>query len=172
MAFISMKTGIKFKGLINVSGFHVDPGYKGKLVFSAFNASPSPIQICAGDPIFKIWFAKLDRTSTPEHLFQGKGQTTIDNDLIRGMSKEIYSLQSIAHKFQKLENSVERRFAEQKPIIDNLTSFWQSLQTGLIIAVFAGLLTIALPTLYRSGVWVKDQLYSESDDATPAEAQQ
>src|SRR5437868_3298454 len=29
MAFISMKTHVKFAGLINVSGFHVDPGYVG-----------------------------------------------------------------------------------------------------------------------------------------------
>src|SRR3569833_307498 len=26
MAFISMRTAVKFKGLINVSGFHVEPG--------------------------------------------------------------------------------------------------------------------------------------------------
>src|SRR5690349_19786702 len=31
MAFISMRTGLKFQGLINVSGFHVDPGYQGRL---------------------------------------------------------------------------------------------------------------------------------------------
>src|SRR3982750_357640 len=27
MAFISMRTPFKFRGLVNVSGFHVDPGY-------------------------------------------------------------------------------------------------------------------------------------------------
>jgi dCTP deaminase len=42
MAFISMRTGIKFQGLINVSGFHVDPGYRGKLIYAVYNASPSP----------------------------------------------------------------------------------------------------------------------------------
>jgi hypothetical protein len=41
MAFISMRTAFKFKGLVNISGFHVDPGYKGKLIFAVFNASPT-----------------------------------------------------------------------------------------------------------------------------------
>ncbi len=43
MAFISMRTGVKFQGLINVSGFHVDPGYTGQLVYAVYNASPSSI---------------------------------------------------------------------------------------------------------------------------------
>ena len=29
LAFISMRAKTKFRGLINVSGFHVDPGYRG-----------------------------------------------------------------------------------------------------------------------------------------------
>ena len=161
MAFISMRTGIKFKGLINVSGFHVDPGYEGKLVFAAFNASPSPIQICEGDPVFKIWFAGLDVTSSSEHLFEGAGQATIENDLIRGMSKEIYSLQSIAQKFQELENEIERKFATQKPVIDNLTFIWRSLQIGLIIVLFGVLLTLVAPSVLELRNWIKDQLYSE-----------
>src|ERR1700722_5134757 len=66
MAFISMRTGIKFQGLINVSGFHVDPGYSGKLIYAVYNASPSPVQICEGDQIFKIWFADIDRKSDPK----------------------------------------------------------------------------------------------------------
>ena len=28
LAFISIRATIKFRGLVNVSGFHVDPGYK------------------------------------------------------------------------------------------------------------------------------------------------
>lgn len=33
LAFISFKAKYKYKGLINVSGFHVDPGWYGKLTF-------------------------------------------------------------------------------------------------------------------------------------------
>jgi dCTP deaminase len=67
VAFISMRTGLKFQGLINVSGFNVDPGYRGKLIYAVYNASPSPIQVCENDLFFKIWFCDLDRESSREH---------------------------------------------------------------------------------------------------------
>ena len=48
MGFISLRTGIKFQGLINVSGFHVDPGYHGQLVYAVYNAGPSQIHLNTG----------------------------------------------------------------------------------------------------------------------------
>src|SRR3954449_3542722 len=45
MAFISMKATYKMQGLINVSGFHVDPGWDGPLIFAVFNAGPSPVHL-------------------------------------------------------------------------------------------------------------------------------
>lgn len=59
LAFISIKAGEKFKGLVNVSGFHVDPGFSGKLLFSVYNAGPSIIMLEMGKPYFPIWFAEL-----------------------------------------------------------------------------------------------------------------
>lgn len=59
IAFISIKAGIKLKGLINVSGFHVDPGFTGKLVFSVYNAGSSAISLLKSEPCFLIWFAEL-----------------------------------------------------------------------------------------------------------------
>ena len=63
MAFISMRAKYKFRGLVNVSGFHVDPGWKGKLIFSVYNAGPSPIILSRGTDLFLIWFASLDQTT-------------------------------------------------------------------------------------------------------------
>jgi hypothetical protein len=48
MAFISMKATYKMQGLINVSGFHVDPGWDGPLIFAVFNAGPSPVHLQRG----------------------------------------------------------------------------------------------------------------------------
>src|SRR5216684_2572289 len=61
LAFISIRAKTKFRGLVNVSGFHVDPGYRGQLTFAVFNAGPVPIHLKRGQPIFLIWFASLDR---------------------------------------------------------------------------------------------------------------
>ena len=60
VAFISMKARIKFKGLVNVSGFHVDPGYHGKLLFAIYNANASPVHLARGDDAFLICYASLD----------------------------------------------------------------------------------------------------------------
>ena len=48
IAFISIRANYKFRGLVNVSGFHVDPNYEGRLLFSVFNAGPSPVHLVAG----------------------------------------------------------------------------------------------------------------------------
>jgi dCTP deaminase len=60
ICFISVKAKIKLKGLVNVSGFHVDPGYSGRLKFSLYNAGNKPICLTFGEPCFLIWFATLD----------------------------------------------------------------------------------------------------------------
>lgn len=61
IAFISMKTTLKSRGLVNVSGFHVDPGYSAPLRFAVFNAGPSTITIKQGEDSFLIWYSSLDR---------------------------------------------------------------------------------------------------------------
>lgn len=92
IAFISIKAGIKLKGLINVSGFHVDPGFNGKLVFSVYNAGTSPISLEMGEPCFLIWFAELDvtkeeagyGTGSHEHKNQSNIPTKYIDALIAG----------------------------------------------------------------------------------------
>src|SRR5690606_30973506 len=64
IGFISVRAKTKFKGLINVSGFHVDPGYSDHLIFSVFNAGPKAIPVKENDPIFLIWFADLNEDNS------------------------------------------------------------------------------------------------------------
>ncbi len=64
MGFISMKSQFKLQGLVNVSGFHVDPGWKGKLTFTVYNAGPHRIPLKIDDLTFLIWFSKLDIEET------------------------------------------------------------------------------------------------------------
>jgi dCTP deaminase len=156
MAFISMRTGIKFQGLINVSGFHVDPGYSGKLIYAVYNASPSPVQICEGDQIFKVWFADLDRTSHQRYVFQGNAQNEISNALVRGMSKEIFSLQSLAEKMRELETGINAKLAEQKPTIDYLTFVWRAITVGVVGTLLVAFLALAYPSLQRYGAAIAD----------------
>ncbi len=65
VAFITLRFRIALKGLINVSGFHVDPGYYAPIFFSVYNAGPNPVAVRQGDRIFMIVFANLD-TEVPQ----------------------------------------------------------------------------------------------------------
>jgi len=176
MAFISMRTGIKFQGLINVSGFHVDPGYEGKLIYAVYNASPSAIQICEGDRIFKIWFCGMSEKSAAPFLFDGKGLSDISGEMIKGMNKEIYSLQSLAEKIRDQEAAIDAKFAEQKPVIDNLTLVWRTAVMGVIGALIIAFLTFALPSILKigdifAGYWSRHVQAERSLPSSRTEAQ-
>ena len=41
-------------------GFHVDPGYEGRLVFAVFNAGSVPIVVKQEEPTFLLWYVSLD----------------------------------------------------------------------------------------------------------------
>ena len=96
IAFISFKAKYKYKGLINVSGFHVDPGWKGRLTFSVYNAGPSDVVLEKGNPFALIWYADLDRDGADEGEYQDyfKKQSpvmTITSDKVSDMSGDIFS---------------------------------------------------------------------------------
>jgi dCTP deaminase len=109
IAFISMKTELKFRGLVNVSGFHVDPGFKGPLKFAVFNAGPSPVVIKHGDDCFLIWYADLDDKADARHA---KGQS--DNERynrgitgrdVRGIAGAVASLSVLVRKVEELHRA-------------------------------------------------------------------
>jgi dCTP deaminase len=86
IAFISIKAGIKFKGLINVSGFHVDPGFEGKLLFSVYNAGPSNIRLSSGTSYFPIWFAAIDQEDQ-DYKGSHEAQTRIPDGPVEALSQ-------------------------------------------------------------------------------------
>lgn len=118
LAFMSIKARLKFSGLINISGFHVDPGYSGKLLFSVLNAGPKPLHLTQGQPLFLVWYADLDQAT--EKKKTDPGFTGIDPALINGISGEILSLQSLSDKQRILENDTHQQIQAQKTEISNL----------------------------------------------------
>ena len=80
IALINMKTKLKFKGLINVSGFHVDPGFSNKPIFGVYNAGAQPIFLERGQPLAMIVYADLDLPTSKVIKVQriaGKGSTLL-----------------------------------------------------------------------------------------------
>jgi dCTP deaminase len=108
MAFISIKNGFKSRGLVNVSGFHVDPGFSAPLKFAVFNAGPSTIVIRQGDDCFLIWFADLDREDR-EHV-KSDGQNRkysrgIIGDDVASLGGSVETIDVLAKKVRDLERT-------------------------------------------------------------------
>lgn len=59
MAFISVRSKYKLEGLVNISGFHVDPTFKGVLRFGVQNVGPADILLKLYESTFTIFFAEL-----------------------------------------------------------------------------------------------------------------
>lgn len=105
MAFISMKATFKMKGLVNVSGFHVDPGWVGPLVFAVFNAGPAPIHLQRGLSLFLIWYADLDEES--EKRKTTPGSMTISPAIINNLTGGTDSLYALDERHKKAIEALE-----------------------------------------------------------------
>jgi dCTP deaminase len=143
MAFISMKATYKFEGLINVSGFHVDPGFGGQLLFSVYNAGASPIPLVEGMRLFLIWYSYLDDQNpdtvhTPSIEIRKPGSKDITRDLIKNMSVGMLSLNSLAEDVA----SVKARMATQWVIF--------GASSILFLAIVAGIAVIPITHAYES----------------------
>ena len=74
LGFISVKAGVKFRGLINVSGFHVDPGFHGRLKFSVYNAGSRAITLAQGQRLFPLWLGEFTDELTGDEVYSGVHQ--------------------------------------------------------------------------------------------------
>ncbi|TBA72922.1 dCTP deaminase domain-containing protein [Rhizobium ruizarguesonis] len=106
LAFISIRATYKFQGLVNVSGFHVDPGFRGRLIFSVFNAGPSSVHLARGEDCFHIWFADL-RDHKP--MGEKVGYDVIPPALVKHIADGIQSLSGLDTKI----NDVEKKLADR-----------------------------------------------------------
>ena len=59
VGFISIRSEYKFQGLVNVSGFHVDPAFEGHLIFAVQNVGPNDIRLRHGEPAFMMMWSRL-----------------------------------------------------------------------------------------------------------------
>ena len=103
LALISIKSRWKLRGLMNVSGFHVDPGYHGHLLFSVYNAGPNEILLDQGKPLFLIWYSNLDRMTTDGYSGAGKERSEIKAEDIMMIRGDVYTPQVLADRVHALE---------------------------------------------------------------------
>ncbi len=137
MAFISMKARTKFRGLVNVSGFHVDPGWNAPLIFAVFNAGPSTVHLQRGMPLFLIWYADLDESSKRRKTVPGP--TTIPPDLINNITGEVNSFSSLEKRITDETTKLSDRIHGVEKDHVRIRVF-----AGIAIAILVGLISYTL----------------------------
>lgn len=106
IGFISIRASIKFQGLVNVSGFHVDPGFTGRLKFSVYNAGSRNIVLSRGDRIFMFWLSDLDRPTAFGYGGQKKGQNELTSTDLSRMQGKVASPAQLQKDLQDLAHNV------------------------------------------------------------------
>lgn len=136
IAFISIKFSIKLRGLINVSGFHVDPGFRGQLKFAVYNAGSGNIVLTKGEPVFLIWFSDL--TGPTLNVYDGKhaGQQGILSDDVMQLQGEVASPGELKRQIDELRTDHDTRFATLEDKITTRTAVVMTLLTALLVSVF------------------------------------
>ena len=104
MGFISIKTKYKNMGLVNISGFHVDPGFRGHLTFSVYNAGPNDILLRLNEELFVIFFAKLDDSAEKPYSSVHQDQEHIPSNAMNTLTGKSVSPQSLDARLEKIEN--------------------------------------------------------------------
>lgn len=148
MAFISVKFTYKKQGLINVSGFHVDPNYKGRIIFSVYNAGPSDIVLKYKEPVFMIFFQEIEkcqhlRANGPRHpnckeeyekkcIKQIDGHEEIPSQLISQIKGQSATLADNHQKIEKLEHDLK---------------LCVTIGIGVITTLLGVILTLAIPKI-------------------------
>jgi len=105
VAFISMRFRIKAEGLINVSGFQVDPGFQGVFIFSVYNAGPKTIPIQYKSKIFTIIFSKA--SNKINHKREPVNEIPVEK-WSKLMQRKNVSLVGLEDRLSELEKSYQR----------------------------------------------------------------
>lgn len=126
MAFISIRFDYKQKGLVNVSGFHVDPNYKGRLIFSAYNAGPKDIVLKDADAVFMIFFQKMEKACKEDH----EGYDHIPAEMVEQIRGKSATLAANAHRLERLE-------------------FYLKIIGGIVVALLMTIVGVAIKEFFR-----------------------
>jgi len=124
LGFITVRFTYKSKGLVNISGFHVDPGFEGKFFFSVHNAGPTTVTLRCGEKVFSIFFAEIDPKVDYKNGYSR--QEHIPIDIVETFAgARVPSLQA-------LENRVNRNWT--------LLKIYGTILTGVFIALLSAII--------------------------------
>jgi len=139
MAFLSIKSTTKLQGLVNVSGFHVDPGYKNTLKFAVYNAGPQSIYLDQGQPTFLIWFAALDQATEDLYTPRPGLSKNITAEDVKRIAGDVASPAELKKQIDEIKNDYDKRLQSVE------------LSEKILRWLVGSLLVLILGTMLRAG---------------------
>jgi dCTP deaminase len=132
IGFISLRAKYKFRGLVNVSGFHVDPGWNDNIIFAVFNAGSETFIVEENEKLFQIWFASLDEPMTDlKHKSTLNGK--IGSQIISGVGDGHVSLFGLSEAVKKVQTDHQTLMKENGIIRTTARLMLQAIIGGLIV---------------------------------------
>lgn len=171
IAFMSIKAGVKFRGLVNVSGFHVDPGFSGRLKFSVYNAGCMDLVLLRGDALFPIWFAALDGPTPDPYRGSHQGQKEITSQDIMNLQGVMVSPAALSESLRALRERHEKLSENSSKVNSELHSAFEKAKSakdmsawvlGAFIAILVALVGLAVTLGVLIGE-MKGNITSSSD---------
>jgi dCTP deaminase len=148
IGFISIRASIKFRGLINVSGFHVDPGFKGKLKFAVYNAGSQDIVLDQDQRVFMLWYANLDQQTTDGYGGQRPYQNVITSDDVMRIQGEVASPAALREKIEDLRKEFDDRLRPLEGFRQLITAVWVRVLGSLVLLLIGVLFGWALDRIW------------------------
>lgn len=131
IGFISIKSRFKLHGLVNVSGFHVDPGFRGQLIFSVYNAGGNNIVVSRGRPLFLLWLSSLEEVTSDVYDGDRMDQDSIPDQDIMGLGLSPFS-----------PAAVNQRLATVQADLQATRTLLNTVIGGLIVTVLGGIIVL------------------------------
>jgi len=108
LGFITLRYRYKKLGLMNVSGFQVDPGFKGKLVFSVFNVGNNDVVLKFQEKMFMLFVTKLEEANKvdPDEKHEHDEQESFSLEDVIAIKGRSASLVQMESRLGSIESSV------------------------------------------------------------------
>ncbi len=135
LGLISLRLSYKKQGLVNISGFHIDPGFTGRIVFSVYNTGPRSVVLRYKDPVFMIMFEALSQPLKLKDGYSGgfSGQKHIPVDIITSLGGPSVSVIGLDKRLRQMETTLR---------------ILEAILVGLVIGVLGYLASRVLPMIH------------------------
>jgi dCTP deaminase len=104
MGFITLRNRYKMQGLVNVSGFHVDPTFHEQLVFAVQNVGATEIRLKYKESTFTIFFAKVEGNT--DNVEKAKERLGITLEDIAQLGGSTITLGKLKEEMDQLRRTV------------------------------------------------------------------